>query len=380
MASAPHCFRSPLRPYRAPLFALIGFCCLNGVVALHARTWRSYDPRFARDRIRYGRRHTWDLVVVGGSPAMAGINSACLKSLPWHDRLLQRSYNLAIPLATAAEIFHSLEHGLSAPPQLVVYGIAVTDFNDMRVEAMDPEELMEGGDVLRWTRWRRGEAEWCVRRWVGERSVRLFPLYYYREGIRRWAAARAERAWPGFCPEAAHQAAKGLENATGLRRCYDFSPARPVPPYLRFDLKKAAGELPCRVAPMENYRLDGYLPYLEAIIDWCAEHGADLVLVDIPVPADLERLYPQALAAYRATLLQMQRRRGLLLMTPTREQVGLTEADFDDMIHLNGDGNARFSDWLRRALSQRGGVPSVSPSRSRGPVAAGAPLSNGGAS
>jgi hypothetical protein len=310
-----------------------------------------YDPRFARDRVRYGRRQSWDLVIVGGSPAMAGIDAADLADLPWHGRPLVRAFNLSIPLGTTAEVYHAIEHGIAAPPALLVYGIAITDLNDTRVEAMDPEDLMDAGDIVRWVRLGSGEAEWCIRHCLSEHVARSWSLYYYRQGIRLWAADHAERLWPGFCPDAARQARKGLENSDGLRRCLDFHPSRPVPERLRYDLKKAAGQFPCRMGPMEDYRLGRYVRYLDAIIDWCRGHDTALVLVNVPVPADLESLYPQPFDAYRAFLADLPARRGVLVLTPTREEIGLSEADFDDMIHLNGDGTARFSAWLRRALS-----------------------------
>jgi hypothetical protein len=247
----------------------------------------------------------------------------------------------------------------------LVYGIAITDLNDTRVEAMDPEDLMDGGDVVRWVRLRSGDAEWCLRHSLAERVSRCWSLYYYRHGIRLWAADHAERLWPGFCPDAALQASKGLENSQGLRCCLDFHPTRPVPDRLRYDLKKAAGQFPCRMGPMEDFRLGRYVRYLDAIIDWCRDHDTALVLVNVPVPADLESLYPQPFNAYRELLADLPARRGVHVLTPTREEIGLSEADFDDMIHLNGDGTALFGAWLRRALSD----PPASKSRKDGPVA-----------
>lgn len=342
----------PTRPGRRVLvYLVLALCCLDRAIAANENLWRSYDPHFGRERIRYGRRGAWDLVVVGGSPAMAGIDAGDLANLSWHGRGLSRAYNLSIPLGTTADVFHAVEHGLPQPPALLVYGIAITDLNDARLEAMGPENLMDARDVLRWIRLRPGDAEWCLRHRICEQASRCWSLFHHREGIRLWAGDRMESLWPGFCPDAARQAAKGLENSEALRRCLDFHPCRPVPDRLRYDLKKAAGELPRRIGAMENYRIRLYLAYLDAIADWAELHGTALVLVDMPMPADLERLYPQAFAAYRSALAHFQRHRGVRLLTPQRADLGLTDADFDDMIHLNGDGTARFTTWLRNTLS-----------------------------
>jgi lysophospholipase L1-like esterase len=84
------------------------------------------------------------------------------------------------------------------------------------------------------------------------------------------------------------------------------------------------------------------------------------VLFDVPVPADLDgRLYPREYAAYRAALAAVARDHGVPLLYATRETVGLTDADFADMIHLNSDGAARLSAWLRARLEETdaGGRP-----------------------
>jgi lysophospholipase L1-like esterase len=76
-----------------------------------------------------------------------------------------------------------------------------------------------------------------------------------------------------------------------------------------------------------------------------------VVLVDLPTPADLDgRLYPREFAEYRAGLAQWASDHRTPLLRATREAVGLTDSDFADLIHLNADGAARFSTWLRREL------------------------------
>jgi hypothetical protein len=88
------------------------------------------------------------------------------------------------------------------------------------------------------------------------------------------------------------------------------------------------------------------------LLDWGEQHGVAVVLVDMPVPADLdERLFPREFAAYRAFLVELEQSRGVRVLRPTRAALGLTDAHFADLVHLNGHGKARLSVWLRRTLS-----------------------------
>jgi hypothetical protein len=76
------------------------------------------------------------------------------------------------------------------------------------------------------------------------------------------------------------------------------------------------------------------------------------VLVDLPVSAELEEgICPRPFAAYRAVLDEVERTRGVRVLRATRGAVGLTDAQFCDLIHLNGEGKARLSAWVRRELT-----------------------------
>jgi hypothetical protein len=63
-----------------------------------------------------------------------------------------------------------------------------------------------------------------------------------------------------------------------------------------------------------------------------------------------ERLYPREYAQYRSVLASTAAQRGIPLITARRLDVGLSDADFSDLIHLNATGAARFSAWLRAAI------------------------------
>lgn len=338
--------------YRVVLYSLLGLAAVDGVVASHSRAWRAYDPNPYRECLEGCRQQAWDLVVIGGSPAESGIDPAVLAGLPWQGRSLDRVYNLSLPLATIAEVYHAVEHGLPVPPRLLVYGITATDLNEDRVEPSGPRQLMDVADVLRWSWGRPEAAAWCLRHFLQERLAQRWQLFYYRNGIRLWAADRAERLCPGLCSDAAAEARAGLQTSAALRAGHGFM--RPPPDTVaRYDRLKAQGAFGPTFPFLERYQLSGYLRYLNRLLDWAEQQGVPIVLVDLPVPADLdERYYPQAFARYRAALAEVQRARGLAVLHATRDATGLTDADFGDQIHLNAAGCARLSAWLRSQLAE----------------------------
>lgn len=114
------------------LFAF-GLLALDRAVAAHSELWESYDPQFARDRVKFAKDCHWDVVVAGGSPGMC-VNSQHLKGLQWNGHHFDHTLNLAIPLATTTDIYHAIEHTLTKPPALLVYAAAVTDLNDNRID------------------------------------------------------------------------------------------------------------------------------------------------------------------------------------------------------------------------------------------------------
>jgi hypothetical protein len=336
--------------WRVVVYLVLGLLALDRAMAARAALWRAYDPQFSRDRVRYAKHRVWDLVIAGGSPAMC-VDSGDLKGLVWQGRRLDRTLNLAVPYATTTDVYHTIEHGLPTPPALLVYAIAVTDLNGARIEAMSPDWLMDRRDIGRWVSAHPENTELCLRHYLQERLARGCALCYWRDGIRRWAADEAEALCPGFCPDAAREARERLGDSAALQAGIDFHPARPVPPRYRYNLRKASGEVLGRFGPMEKYDPQGHLPYLEAIVDWTEQHHCPLLLVNVPVTHDLEQTYPEAFTSYRRVLLKLQGRRDVRVILATRDDVGLTDADYEDQLHLNGDGSLRYGAWLRRTVS-----------------------------
>jgi hypothetical protein len=347
----------PSRPRRAyrrvVLYLAAGLVAVDVVVATQASRWRVYDPVYYRERLAHARRGGWDFVIVGGSPAMAGIDPSVLTGVRWGGRPLEHGYNLGLPLGTTAEVCLSVEHGLRRPPRLLLYGITASDLNDDRVEPQGPRYLMAPGDVVRWARRRPADALWCVKQFLQERLGRGWQLFSYRDGIRLWAADNAERLWPGLCADAAAEARQNLFRSEILSTGPGLIAPPPAPRSARLDVLKAEGR-PIPPFPfLDHFRLGDYLAQLHRLLDWAAGHSVPLVLVDLPVPADLDKeRFPREFAAYRAALAEVARERQVPLVQATRETVGLSDADFSDLIHLNGDGARRLSTWLRQAVEE----------------------------
>jgi hypothetical protein len=124
------------------------------------------------------------------------------------------------------------------------------------------------------------------------------------------------------------------------------------------DQRKAAGGNGLPFNFLDHYHLGGHLACLRRLLDWAKDHGVDVVLVDMPVSQDLEeRLYPREYACYRQALADLERDRGVPVLRACRAAVGLTDADFSDLVHLNARGTARLGTWLRHQLADEGRKP-----------------------
>jgi hypothetical protein len=232
---------------------------------------------------------------------------------------------------------------------VLVYGITASDLNDSRHEPHGPYTLMNWSDLVRWVRLRPESAEWVTRHFVQARLGKASNLFRYRHGIRMWAATEAERQFPGSCPETIREADEFRERADLLRTGNGYSPARGFA-VGNYAAVKAAALSPKEFPYLAKFRTGSHLKYLHLLIDWCEERGVELILIDMPVTADLEAMHTAAFAEYRERLAEMERNRGVKVIRATREAVGLSDAHFADLIHMNRDGAKLFSDWVRERL------------------------------
>lgn len=338
------------RRYRAALYALAGLALVDLAVVLTRPGWGRFDTEVYPQRLAVGRRQPWGLAVVGGSPVSEGVDVARLDGLVRHGLPLGRAVNLGLPGATTAETWLAVRHGLPHAPRLLVYGVTASDLNDGRAEPSGARTLMTSADVGRWWRHRPGRREWALRHYAQGRVQALWQLYHRRAALRLWAAARLERAVPGSCPEAAAEA--DADRAYHAVLGQPYAP-RPEMRGRRLDELKRAGALP-PFGFLAKFHLGEYLRYLDEIIDWCAARGVELVLLDMPVSADLDEVrHSDEYRHYRAALAEAAGRRGVRVVWATRAAVGLGDADFADLVHLNASGSAKLGDWLRGELADR---------------------------
>ena len=336
---------------RVLLYLLAGLMLLDGVVTAKRRLWQAYDPDDYLERLAGCRRGRHDLVCIGGSPVSEGLDTSVLEGLTWRGRALTGAFNLGLPGATTSDCWHALRHGVSTPPRLLVYGITASDLNDSRGEPHGCRVLMDVHDVLASVRTRPGGAVWCLRNFAQGQLSHLWQLYRYRNGIRLWAADKVDRLWPGTCPDAALEARAGLRDHAALQAASGYAP-HPTQQVSRLDLAKATG-VPLTFPFLENFHLGGHLAYVHRIIHWARDNGTEVVLVDMPVSGDLEeRRSPQVFALYHQVLADVERAEGVRVIRASRAAVGLGDEDFADLVHLNAQGSARFSRWLRRQLEE----------------------------
>jgi hypothetical protein len=349
-ASCPDAERGTLLlRLRVVLYLVLGLVAVDALVAAYAPVWSSYDPEEYRERLEACRRRPHDLVIVGGSTVGEGIDPTVLSGTVHQGYPLDRVFALGMPGATTSEVWHGVKHGLPTPPRVLVYGVTASDLNDGRHEPEGPRNLMGVGDLLACTD--AGVAGRSARHWTRAAVGRIWNLHRYRNGIRLWAADRFDGLWPGPFADAAAEARTGLAFSAALRRDDGFAP-RPDAQLRRFDELKAAGSLGPPFHFLDNYRTGGeHTACLNRLLAWAEAHGVELLLVDMPVSADLDgRLYPTEFAAFRRFLTELETERGVRVLRATREAVGLTDADFADVVHLNGSGTAKLSRWLRGYL------------------------------
>jgi hypothetical protein len=343
--------RGVWRRYRLVGLVLIGLAAVDLVVVASRDLWRRYHPSDYVERVDACRRHGCELAVIGGSVAEEGIDPSALVGLHWRGAPVRSAYNLGLEGATSAEVWHAVRHGLDAhPPAVLVYGISASDLNDSRREPKGPRVLMDLRDVVEWMRARPSSAEWVVRHFLEGRMSTVWQLYRHREGIRLWSAVQLDRLWPGLFPEAVRDAQVNLAVASALIDRPDGFTSRPWFRNGRLDHRKTAGGVDPRFPFLEHYRLGENLAYLGRLLDWAHQRDISVLLVDMPVSADLERNYGDAFARYRQALRAFAGERRVPLLDAHRLRLELSDADFGDLVHLNAQGSARMSEWLRGQL------------------------------
>jgi hypothetical protein len=297
-----------------------------------------------------------NFVILGGSPVAEGVNPDLMTGLIWHGSPLDSGYALGLPGGTTTDFYHALLHGCPTPPRLLVCGVTASDWNDARNEPHGAYSLMTWADVRKCRALRPDAAWWMTKQYWEGRFARASAVYRYRNGIRLWAAVQADAVWPGCSPATVREARNQAAYDDAIRGGCGYAPASWFV-NRRYDLAKAAGDPGPPFGFLDKYRTGSHLKYLDEILSWASDRGVAVVIVDMPVTADLEAKYPAVMGEYRARLAEWEESRGVAVIRASRDSVGLGDAQFADIIHLNGAGAAKFSVWLRDRLAERGGRP-----------------------
>jgi hypothetical protein len=345
--------RSRYRRLRGPLRVLLAFVLLDLAVLATAGVWARHSPDDYAARVDGCAREPRDAVFVGGSTVSEGIVPKEIVGARWNGEALRNWYAVGLPGGTTSEFYHAVKRACPRPPKLLVYGITASDLNDSRHEPHGPASLMTFGDTFDWAASRPDSREWVVRQYVSAKVSRVSSLWRYRHGIRMAAADRFEEWFPGACSASAKEARELRDYADALADGDGYAPAA-ASVQQRYDhVKEVNGELP-PFRFLDNYRTGSHRQYLHRLIRWAADNTVSLVLVDMPVTADLEGKHAAAFAEYRTLLAEEEEQRGLTVIRAHRDIVGITNAGFADTIHLNGVGAIVLSRWLKGKLDEIG--------------------------
>ncbi len=334
-------------------FALL-LIALDIAIGLFAPVWQRHSPDDYALRVEGCAKEPRDLVFIGGSPVAEGIDPERIRGAVWHGQPLNSVYAMGLSGGTTSDFYHAVLRGCPRPPRVLVYGMTASDINDSRHEPHGPYSLMTLGDVARWVKLRPEAGEWVIRHYATAKFGQVSSLFRYRHGMRMWAACEADKRLPGSCPETMSEADELRERSDRLQHGNGYAPARGFASG-NYAAVYAAGLAPTQFPYLAKYRTGSHLKYLHRLIDWCEARGVQLVLIDMPVTANLEAMHAKEFVEYHTRLAEIERSRGIPVIRARRDAVGLSDAHFADLIHMNLDGAKRFSDWLANRLRVRDG-------------------------
>lgn len=345
--------RGRYRRLRGPLRVLLALVILDLVILATADVWERHSPDDYTARVDGCARSRRDAVFVGGSTVSEGIVPGEIVGARWNADELNDVFAVGLPGGTTSEFYHAVKRACPQSPKLLVYGITASDLNDSRHEPHGPASLMSFGDTFDWAVSRPDSREWVIRQYLLARMARASALWRYRHGIRMAAAFQFEHHFTGACPVSAQEASELRIYSDRMNGGDGYAPAAASVEQRYDHVKEVNGELP-PFKFLDNYKTGSHRQYLHRLIRWTADRRVPLILVDMPVTADLEEKYADAFAEYRRLLAEEEATQGLTVIRAHRDIVGITNAGFADTIHLNGVGAKILSRWIKRKLDELG--------------------------
>lgn len=349
--------RRPLRTVGVFLLALVAFDLF-----LHATrgTWERHSPDDYAERVAGCAERPRDLVFAGGSPVAEGINPGRVGTIAWRGADLADVYCVGLSGGTTSDIYFGTVHACPTPPKVLVYGMTASDINDSRHEPHGAHSLLTWADVQDWRHTRPDAAEWVTRHYLRGKAEDVWAAYRFRHGLRMWAATQADDVFPGCCPETTAEAWRQVAIGQNIRTNRGYAPTAWFATR-QYDQMKAGGWEQPPFEYLHRYRTGSHLAYLHRLLDWAEAGGTEVILIDMPTTADLERRHPAEFAEFRGRLAEVERERRVTVLPATREATGLDDRHFADLIHLNLSGCERLSGWVKGELERLGREPAVTP-------------------
>jgi hypothetical protein len=342
------------RNWLKPLgWLLLGLLSIELFLRGTAGHWQRYSPDDYALRVERCATQPRDFIIVGGSPVSEGLDPSLIQGVTWKQHTLANGFAVGLPGGTTTDVYYAVQRSCPTWPKLLVYGIAPSDLNDSRNEPHGPASLMSYSDCVEACRVRPDAASWFIKHYSQNQLADCSAIWKHRHGLRMAAADQFTQLFPKSCPESREEALRQKDYADRLQVSNGYAPAQYFATRHYSDMKLAGWVAP----PFEylaKYKTGSHLKYLEKLVEQARANQCDLVLVEMPLTADLEERHATEVTTFRLVFREFCQSRNLPRLVATRTEVGLSDSDFADLIHLNAGGAERLSKWLKVELQQLG--------------------------
>jgi hypothetical protein len=315
-------------------------------------TWMRHSPDEYTERIQGCAQEPREVVFLGGSTVAEGLDPEQICRFTFNGQNYTNGYAIGLAGGTTSDFYFALRKACPTPPKMIVYGMTASDINDNRHEPHAAYSIMEWNDVQDWRRTRPEAGDWILRRYLRGQAMKASGTYRYRHGFRMFCAKTLQEEIRGTCPESYLEAKRFHDQAEKLANGRGYAPTL----YWwnrKYSDMKADGWTAPPFEYLARYKTGSHLKYLHRLLDWADEHGTEVVLLDMPVTADLEQRHAKEFAEYRAHLAEVVKTRRVTYLNMHRDVVRLNDDHFADIIHLNRTGANMLSTWLKHTFGLR---------------------------
>ena len=327
---------------------------LDVVLRLNAERIEVYEVDNARESfVKMDAYRAPDLALLGSSRADVGLKNDVFKGRRALGVEAAAVYNLGVAHGGVLSWMFARNTVLRQPPKAAILGTSMFELNG---SYQDPGvALLRPRDYLAYCRLRFGlEQTW---QWAVSQADlgldRTWRLYRYRKALELLAYDAVGRLVPRLRANAFTLTQRQKEKRKQALAAVDGWRSIYLDTNLE-DLKKEPG-FRARYKNLENFHVGAVNKALyEQVVDGLLERGVKVALAHIPVSKTMhEASYTPAMwAEYTGYLEELARSRGIPFILLSREDCGLTDADFSDLDHLTPAGAEKFSRRLLRELER----------------------------